>query len=131
MGHLEAGMFVGDADEFAPGVTGSTEDRDGMAHVLSKVLSKVLAKAENIRICRTICELARLAPLPATAKIGPVTGIAAAVHLPNLVLAHQFGWDEILLFVVPVALALVAVRWFEKRSNRGAADEDEGDDAGD
>jgi hypothetical protein len=58
-----------------------------------------------------------------------VTRIAAAVCLPNLVVAHQFGWDEILLFVVPVVLALAAVRWFEKRSSRGEADEE--DDAAD
>lgn len=33
-------------------------------------------------------------------------------------LAHQYGWDEIVLFAVPVVLALLAVRWAEKRSKR-------------
>lgn len=53
----------------------------------------------------------------------------AALSLPDPVVAHQFGWDEILLFVVPIALALLAVRWFEKRSNRRRADEPDEDDA--
>jgi hypothetical protein len=45
------------------------------------------------------------------------------------VVAHQGGWDEILYMVVPVAAALMAVRWAERR--RGAREEDadgEGDD---
>lgn len=54
-----------------------------------------------------------------------MTRTSTALFLPNIVVAHQFGWDEILLFVVPVALALVAVRWFEKRSNRRGTDEDD------
>jgi len=33
-------------------------------------------------------------------------------------LAHQYGWDEIVLFAVPIVLALLAVRWAEKRSKR-------------
>lgn len=35
----------------------------------------------------------------------------------RVVFAHQFGWDEILLFLVPIVLVLVGVRWFEKRSS--------------
>ncbi|MBA2336996.1 MAG: hypothetical protein H0V96_04435 [Acidimicrobiia bacterium] len=31
-------------------------------------------------------------------------------------LAHQGGWDEILLFVGPVALAIWGVRWAERRA---------------
>ena len=37
--------------------------------------------------------------------------------VPRGVFAHQFGWDEILLFLVPIVLALAGVRWFEKRSS--------------
>ena len=31
------------------------------------------------------------------------------------VLAHEYVWDEILIFVVPVLLVLAAVRWAERR----------------
>lgn len=34
---------------------------------------------------------------------------------PQWLLAHQGGWDEILLFVGPVALAFFGVRWAERR----------------
>lgn len=38
-------------------------------------------------------------------------------------IAHQGGWDEILLFVAPVALAIGGVRWAERRARaRRAAD---------
>lgn len=33
----------------------------------------------------------------------------------NGILAHQGGWDELLWFTVPVAIAIVWVRWAEKR----------------
>jgi predicted Co/Zn/Cd cation transporter (cation efflux family) len=33
-------------------------------------------------------------------------------------LAHQYGWDEIVLFAVPIVLALLAIRWAERRSKR-------------
>ena len=38
-------------------------------------------------------------------------------------LAHQGGWDELLMFGLPIVLAVVAVRWAEKRgkANRAAA----------
>ena len=29
--------------------------------------------------------------------------------------AHQFGWDEILMFAVPIVLALLGVRYVESR----------------
>jgi hypothetical protein len=32
------------------------------------------------------------------------------------ILAHQYGWDEVLLFVVPIAIAVVVVRRLDKRS---------------
>lgn len=32
------------------------------------------------------------------------------------IVAHQGGWDEILLFAGPVVLAIVAVRWAERRA---------------
>ena len=31
------------------------------------------------------------------------------------ILAHQGGWDELLMFGVPIVLAVVAVRWAERR----------------
>ena len=52
-----------------------------------------------------------------------MTGTLAAAHVSDLVLAHQFGWDEILLFVAPVVLALLALRWFEKRADRSGDDD--------
>ena len=42
---------------------------------------------------------------------------------PQWQLAHQYGWDEIILFAVPIVLALLAVRWVEKRSKRKKEDE--------
>ncbi len=39
-------------------------------------------------------------------------------------LAHQFGWDEVAMFVVPIVLALAGVRYLEKRATR--EDEDDG-----
>ncbi|MGI9610980.1 MAG: hypothetical protein ACR2NL_11875 [Acidimicrobiia bacterium] len=35
--------------------------------------------------------------------------------------AHYWGIDEIGVFVVPVVLAIVGLRWLEKRSPREAA----------
>lgn len=32
------------------------------------------------------------------------------------VVAHQGGWDELLLFGVPTVVAIVAVRWAEQRA---------------
>jgi high-affinity Fe2+/Pb2+ permease len=56
-----------------------------------------------------------------------VTGILSSAQLPRVVLAHQFGWDEILLFIAPVVLVLLGLRWFEKRSDRGGDDENADD----
>ncbi len=40
-------------------------------------------------------------------------------------LAHQGGWDEILWFVVPAGLAVLALRWAERRARRRAEHEQE------
>jgi hypothetical protein len=32
-----------------------------------------------------------------------------------VLIAHQGGWDEILLFVAPVVLAFFGIRWAERR----------------
>jgi hypothetical protein len=42
------------------------------------------------------------------------------------ILAHQGGWDELLLFGAPIVLAIVAVRWAERRGRqrRAVAGED-------
>ena len=34
------------------------------------------------------------------------------------ILAHQYGWDEALLFVVPIVIAVVVVRRLDKRARR-------------
>ena len=41
-------------------------------------------------------------------------------------LAHQGGWDELLMFGIPIVLAVLAVRWAEKRgkAKRATAAED-------
>ncbi len=49
---------------------------------------------------------------------------------PSAVLAHQGGWDEVLLFAIPVVIALGAVKLVEMRSRRTADDGDETDDDG-
>ena len=46
------------------------------------------------------------------------------------VLAHSWGWDEVLYFAIPVVLALFWVRWIEKRATarkRAAAEADTAD----
>jgi hypothetical protein len=43
------------------------------------------------------------------------------------VLAHQWGWDEILYFAVPVILALLWIRWAERRA-RNRRESEEGDE---
>ncbi|MCJ7726884.1 MAG: hypothetical protein MUP76_10930 [Acidimicrobiia bacterium] len=32
------------------------------------------------------------------------------------VLAHSWGWDEVLYFAIPVVLALLWIRWIEVRA---------------
>lgn len=39
-------------------------------------------------------------------------------------IAHQGGWDEILMFIIPIALAFGAIRLVERR-NRGREDTDQ------
>ena len=41
----------------------------------------------------------------------------------DLLLAHQGGWDEILMFLIPAGLAVYGLRWAERRA-RDRADED-------
>jgi hypothetical protein len=31
------------------------------------------------------------------------------------ILAHQYGWDEVLLFVVPIVAVVLVIRHLEKR----------------
>lgn len=40
-------------------------------------------------------------------------------------LAHQGGWDEVLMFAVPAALAIFGLRWAERRARQRAEDEQE------
>jgi hypothetical protein len=49
--------------------------------------------------------------------------------LPSPLFAHQYGWDEIALFLVPIVLAVAGVRFAEKRAaerkqREAAEDED-------
>jgi hypothetical protein len=50
--------------------------------------------------------------------------------------AHYWGIDEVGVFVLPVVLAIVALRWAERRARRAAAEKEptakveEGSDAG-
>ncbi len=39
-------------------------------------------------------------------------------------LAHQGGWDELLLFAVPALLGVGALWWAEKRARAGGTDQD-------
>jgi len=53
----------------------------------------------------------------------------APLLVPAPLFAHQFGWDEILMFAVPIVLALVGVRYAESRAaKRQAAQEAPGDE---
>ena len=48
--------------------------------------------------------------------------IVVGVALAPLV-AHQGGWDEVLLFATPIAGAILLIRWLEARARR-KTDED-------
>ncbi len=39
-----------------------------------------------------------------------------------LLLAHQGGWDEIALFVIPAVVAILVIRWAERRAKRRSDD---------
>ena len=54
---------------------------------------------------------------PHLARVVHPRRMMAAVTSPySWLIAHQGGWDEILLFVAPVVLAIAGVRWAEKRA---------------
>jgi hypothetical protein len=42
------------------------------------------------------------------------------------IFAHQYGWDELLLFVVPIVIAVLIVRRLDKRSRTN--DDESGDE---
>ena len=44
-------------------------------------------------------------------------------------LAHYWGIDEVGVFVVPAVLAILALRWAEKRAKRRAAEPEDREDA--
>lgn len=54
----------------------------------------------------------------------------APILIPTPVFAHQFGWDEILMFAVPIVLALIGVRYAESRAARRQAAQQLIDDQG-
>lgn len=39
---------------------------------------------------------------------------------------HQGGWDEVLMFAIPIVLAIVVIRLIDRRSRREEEDEDRG-----
>ncbi|HSJ83556.1 MAG TPA: hypothetical protein VLA91_07030 [Acidimicrobiia bacterium] len=41
-----------------------------------------------------------------------------------LTFAHYWGIDEVGVFVLPVVLAMVALRWAERRAKRAAAEKE-------
>lgn len=43
-------------------------------------------------------------------------------------LAHQGYWDEVLMFAVPIAIALGAVKWAERRGAKRRAESDSDDE---
>ncbi len=49
----------------------------------------------------------------------------------TVVLGHQGGWDELLLFAIPVAIALGAVKFVEVRARRAGQSDDDVDPASD
>jgi hypothetical protein len=44
-----------------------------------------------------------------------------------LVFAHYWGIDEVGVFVIPAILAIVALRWAERKARKAAADKSEGE----
>ena len=53
-------------------------------------------------------------------------------HMPPLIVptpifAHQFGWDEILMFAVPIVLAVIGVRFAESRAAKRQAEQQAAD----
>lgn len=42
------------------------------------------------------------------------------------IVGHQGGWDEVLMFAIPIVLAIVAIRLIDRRSRRREEDEDRG-----
>ena len=40
------------------------------------------------------------------------------IDAASWILAHQGGWDELLMFGAPIVLAIVAVRWAERRGRK-------------
>ncbi len=49
------------------------------------------------------------------------------ILVPAPIFAHQFGWDEVLMFAVPIVLALIGVRYAESRAAKRQADEQAAD----
>lgn len=55
-----------------------------------------------------------------------MTVLVTALRAP--LVAHQYGWDEIAMFLVPIALAVAGVRLAEKRAADRKRREALGDD---
>ena len=72
---------------------------------------------------------------PVGAGLSSIAGCARLLGMPGHstlgapapLIAHQYGWDEVLLFVVPVVAAIVVIRSLERR-RRSRQDENASDD---
>jgi len=45
----------------------------------------------------------------------------------NSIFAHQYGWDETLLFIIPIVIAVIVVRRLDKKSRVERTDQPEDD----
>lgn len=147
---LEVGMAIYETDQLTAGVTGRTKDGDGLCHgeplseagiyayalsnallffvrfaaVAEKAVSAVGARQSSCRHEPTIdirgcAGGGRCANLENTPPGGVVDSLTP-------IIAHQYGWDEVLLFVVPVVIAVIVVRRLDKRPRfHDDTDEDE------
>jgi hypothetical protein len=71
-----------------------------------------MSKCNGVRSVPTApdCGFAlRCAKLPFTSPGGPLISTTP-------LFAHQYGWDEALLFVIPITIAVIVVRRLDKRS---------------
>lgn len=45
------------------------------------------------------------------------------IPLPtDALVAHSWGWDELIFFGIPIVLALVGIRWVERRAGQRYAE---------
>lgn len=111
---IEQGMSVDEPNQLAAGIPRGTKNGDGCWHLVT-----VCREFATIRICREICNGPR-EDLRSFSEAGqaPIMLLFRLGTWWTQILAHQYGWDEIILFAVPIVLALIGVRWAEKRAKQ-------------